>query len=199
MLKKIFITNGSGGCGKDTFAKFVSELVPTYKYSSIDAVKRCAKEMGWNGEKGERDRKFLSDLKELTSNYNDFSFKDISKLVEDFKSNKIYSTVLLIDIREPNEIQRVKKAFGAETILITRNSVKPILSNMADANVENYKYDYYIDNNGTQEDLRKAAYEFVRVNIIDKCKKSQIDDSCINCIHIGIDANGKFCKAMKQF
>lgn len=194
MLKKIFITNGSGGCGKDTFAKAVSDLVPTYKYSAIDAVKRCAKEMGWYGGKSEKDRKFLSDLKELSSAYNDFSFKDISKVVEDFKNDQIDSVVLLIDIREPNNIQRAKEAFGAETILIRRNSVKPIISNMADANVENYEYDHYIDNNGTLDDLERTAYEFVKVNVVGNCDKSQIDSSCIDCIQVGADEQGKYCK-----
>lgn len=193
MLKKIFITNGSGGCGKDTFAKAISELIPTYKYSAIDAVKRCAKDVGWNGEKSEKDRKFLSDLKELTSSYNDFSFKDISKIVEDFKNNKLDSIVLLIDIREPKDIQRAKEEFGAETILIRRSSVKPILSNMADANVENYGYDYYIDNNGTLDDLERTAYEFVKEVIIGDCGKSQIDDLCIDCMQIGVDEQGKYC------
>lgn len=193
MLKKIFITNGSGGCGKDTFAKAISELIPTYKYSAIDAVKRCAKDVGWNGEKSEKDRKFLSDLKELSSAYNDFSFKDISKVVEDFKNDQIDSVVLLIDIREPNDIQRAKEAFGAETILIRRNSVKPIISNMADANVENYEYDHYIDNNGTLDDLERTAYEFVKVNVVGNCDKSQIDSSCIDCMQIGADEQGKYC------
>lgn len=198
MLKKIFITNGSGGCGKDTFAKAISELIPTYKYSAIDAVKRCAKEMGWNGGKSEENRKFLCNLKELTSAYNDFSFKDISKVVEDFQSNRIDASMLLIDIREPKEIQRAKEAFGAETILIRRNSVKPILSNMADANVENYKYDYYIDNNGTLDDLERTAYEFVKKVIIGDCSKSQVDDKCINCVQIGIDERGKYCKKIRN-
>lgn len=198
MLKKIFITNGSGGCGKDAFAKAISELIPTYKYSAIDAVKRCAKDMGWNGKKTEKDRKFLSDLKELTSAYNDFSFKDISKVVEDFKNNQIDAIVLLIDIREPKDIQRAKETFGAETILIRRNSVKPILSNMADANVENYKYDHYIDNNRTLDDLERIAYEFVKEVIIDDCDKSQIDDKCIDCIQIGEDEQGKYCKKIRN-
>lgn len=192
-LKKIFITNGSGGCGKDTFAKAVSDLIPTYKYSAIDAVKMCAKDMGWNGGKTEKDRKFLSDLKELTSAYNDFSFRDISKVVEDFKSNKIPAVVLLIDIREPKEIERAKRVFGAETVLIRRKSVKAITSNMADANVENYEYDYYIDNNGTIDDLKCTVREFMRDNVLCDYGKKRINNSCIDCCYISVDEYGKRC------
>ena len=36
-----------------------------------------------------------------------------------------------------------------------------ITSNDSDANVENYVYDYYIDNNGTLEELEEKALEFI--------------------------------------
>ena len=65
LIKKIFITNGMARCGKDTFAKFLNELIPTMKYSSIDKVKDIAYLCGWDGGKTERDRKFLSDLKKV--------------------------------------------------------------------------------------------------------------------------------------
>ena len=42
--KYIFITNGTGGCGKDTFADILKKYVPTLKRSSIDRVKAIARE-----------------------------------------------------------------------------------------------------------------------------------------------------------
>jgi hypothetical protein len=68
---------------------------------------------------------------------------------------------LFLDIREPNEIEIAKRAFNAETILIKRNSVKHITSNMADGNVYNYQYDHIIENNGSIDDLDMAAKIFV--------------------------------------
>lgn len=194
MIKKIFITNGSGGCGKDTFAKMVSQFIPTYKYSSIDAVKNVARKFGWNGGKSEKDRKFLSDLKEVSSEYNDFSMNDISELVKSFKNNLIIANVLFIDIREPKDIERAKKKFGAKTILIRRNSVATITSNMADANVENYEYDYYINNDGSLSDFEKTAYNFVKENIMEDCGRTEITEECVDCYYIGINENGKYCK-----
>lgn len=47
MNKRIFITNGMARCGKDTFAKFLNEITPTMKYSSIDKVKDIARLCGW--------------------------------------------------------------------------------------------------------------------------------------------------------
>ena len=62
---EIFIINGSGGCGKDTFVELFSKHYgpdKVWNYSSVDKVKRIAKEIGWTGAKTEKDRKFLSDL-----------------------------------------------------------------------------------------------------------------------------------------
>ena len=161
MNKQIFITNGMARCGKDTFAKLLNEITPTMKYSSIDRVKDIARLCGWEGGKTERDRKFLSDLKWLTTDYSDMTFKEIKKKVEKFMSDKTYE-VMLIDIREPEEIERAKVVFGAKTILIENNRVKHISSNMADANVYNYKYDYKIQNNGTLEEFKENIEKFYR-------------------------------------
>ena len=65
--KQIVIINGTGGCGKDTFVSFVSKYKRVYNFSSIDKVKEIAKLIGWNGGKTDKDRKFLSDLKKLTT------------------------------------------------------------------------------------------------------------------------------------
>lgn len=159
MEKKIYIVNGMGGCGKDTFATFLRKCVPgVYKTSAIDKIKCIAKILGWNGGKTEKDRKFLSDLKCLTTAYNDFAFNVLKEEVEDFR---IYcdSTVLLIDIREPEEIDRAKKEFNAKTILIENPRVPHIHSNMADDRVFEYDYDCVIRNDGTLEQF----YEIVKI------------------------------------
>jgi dephospho-CoA kinase len=170
MEKRIFITNGVGGCGKDTFANFLNKHCVVWKASSIDKVKCIAKYCGWDGGKTERDRKFLSDLKLLTTEYSDMPFEYIKEQVARFKNNTILE-VLLIDIREPEEIERAKYEFDAETILIRNNRIKPITSNMADANVENYEYDYIIENNGTLEEFEETVKHFVDFVINEKeCK-----------------------------
>lgn len=165
MNKQIFITNGMARCGKDTFAKLLNNFVPTLKYSSIDKVKEIASLCGWEGGKLEKDRKFLSDLKLLTTEYSDLAFNAIKEMVDDFLLDDIHQ-VMLIDIREPKEIEKAKNAFGAKTILINNYRVKFIDSNMADANVFNYKYDFEISNNGTLEEFRNQVYEFVCKEIL---------------------------------
>ncbi len=169
MNKQIFIINGSGGVGKDTFVELVSaELNDILKkfhtvinFSSVDKVKDIAKEIGWTGKKSEKDRKFLSDLKILTSDYCDMPFKSIRSKVKEFVEDE-ESKFLFLHIREPEEITRAVKEFDAKTLLIIRNSVKHITSNMADENVFNYNYDFIIDNSGTKEELNGKAKDFVQ-------------------------------------
>lgn len=159
MVKKIFITNGMARCGKDTFAEFLNEITPTLKYSSIDKVKEIAKLCGWDGGKTEEDRKFLSDLKMLTTDYSNMPFEAIKTKVNEFLKDEEHE-ILLIDIREPLEIEKARNAFNAKTILIINNRVKTINSNFGDANVFNYDYDITVENNGTLEDFKKNVRRF---------------------------------------
>ena len=116
MDKRIFIINGSGGVGKDTFVELVStELNDMLKkfhtvinFSSVDRVKEIAREIGWEGEKLEKDRKFLSDLKILTSEYCDMPFESMKNKVTEFIKDE-ESKFLFLHIREPEEITRAVK------------------------------------------------------------------------------------------
>ena len=158
MQKEIIIINGTGGSGKDTFVEFCSKYGKVKNFSSIDKVKEVAKVIGWTGAKTEKDRKFLSDLKRLTTEYNDMAFNSIKEEVEQFKKTK--EEIMFIHIREPEEIERAKIAFNAKALLVKRAGLKNIETNYSDANVDNYDYDYIIENN-TLEDLDKQAKKFI--------------------------------------
>lgn len=165
MNKKIFIINGKARAGKDTFINMVAKRVVTMNVSSVDKVKEAAKVMGWDGiSKTEKDRKFLSDLKKLTTKYNDMSFEYLKEKVKDF-NNSAYEC-LFLHIREPEEIKRAKKEFDAKTILIIRDSISLITSNTSDASVFNYSYDYEVINNGTLQTLDYVAEYFVEENVL---------------------------------
>lgn len=161
--KKVIITNGSGGCGKDTFAKTLGDRIPSYKYSSIDLVKEILSPYVDINNKTEKTRKMLSDVKLALK---DIIFNDLQQIVKDFYNNEICTNLLILDIREPDEIERAKKEFNAITILIKNDNVPQILSNMADANVYNYTYDYIIDNSGTIGDLEVKVEKFLHEVIV---------------------------------
>lgn len=176
-MKKIYILNGVGTSGKGEFASFLSKYIPTYKYSIVDLPKEAAKILGWDGGKTEKDRKFLSDIMDLSTRYNDAPFKDVLSLVADFKNNKDFANieVLVIDMRDPRDITRAVETFGAKTVLIRRPNVEAIESNHADRDVENYEYDYIIENNGSLEHLELVTKDFVETII--KGETNIIDNS----------------------
>jgi len=160
--KNIIIINGSGQWGKDTFVHLVKKncKYQIMNYSSVNKVKMIAKMGGWNGGKTEKDRKLLSDLKLLFSEYNDMPYKDVVEVIIIFNQNKC--PLLFLHIREPKEIQRFVDNFNAKTLLIANNNVEKIESNMADANVLNFNYNYVIDNSGTLDDLEQKAISFIK-------------------------------------
>lgn len=178
MFKQVFIINGSGGCGKDTFIEalnnqFWKECV-VGNYSSIDKVKEIAKAIGWDGTKTERNRKFLNDLKLLTIAFNDMPLNDIKEYTNSFMSNDTTNRILFLHVREPEEIAKSINAFkeyNAKALLVKRDSVKHIVSNMADGNVYDYDYDVVINNNGTLLDLYMIAFYFFKDLLNDSLKK----------------------------
>lgn len=194
MIKQVFIINGSGGVGKDEFVKMISnskykhellgesadkkkrvhkQVYEIGNYSSVSKVKEIAKIIGWDGSKSERDRKFLSDLKLLTIEYNDMPLKDMKEFVISFMANERLSRIVFLHVREPEEITKAInefKEYNAKSILVKRDSVKHIASNMADENVYNYKYDIVIDNSGTLEELKEKADCFINDCLINNLK-----------------------------
>lgn len=166
----VIICNGTKEVGKDTFCSFVQDIVGEDLceiFSTIDCVKEIARICGWNGEKTPRNRKFLSDLKDLLTEWNDFPFQQVSHKIE--MANLIWDsvgysnkeTIIFVMCREPQEIQKFVDAYGAKTLLIRRGDHSTNPSNHADAEVENYRYDYIVENNSTLEGLKLTAKEFV--------------------------------------
>lgn len=163
---KVFVVNGAAGSGKTTFENFCYALNPVYVriFSSIQPVKEIAEKCGWNGTKTEKDRKFLADLKQLLIEYNNFPFNEVVHYIElqkrwfenrDYDSDRL---VFFIDVREPSEINKLRKKYGAEAILIKREGVN-LLDNAGDRE-ENFNeklYDKVIVNNGTLEELEAQA------------------------------------------
>ena len=178
MIKQVFIINGSGGVGKDTFIDLICDQasydVEIRNYSSVSKVKEIAEAIGWNGEKTERDRKFLSDLKLLTTEYNNMPLNDMKEYTSKFMYNYPFSLnkILFLHIREPEEIAKAInefKEYNVKTILVKRDCVKHITSNMADENVYNYDYDIIVNNNNTLEELKMTAKHF-----LNDCLKSDL-------------------------
>lgn len=158
---KIFIINGPECAGKDTFVKMIQDIghynaYAIYNASTVDCVKNIAYSFGWKGEKTDRDRKMLSDLKDLLTQWNDIPYKSIRNTIEKIKNK--YEAIF-IHCREPEEIERFVQDYHALTIFVDRGIVGNY-GNHADDNCRNYDYDIIIDNSRGLKELQEEAQIF---------------------------------------
>jgi len=160
---KIFVINGKGGVGKDTFVEFFTKICneKVENISSVDEVKEMARDyFGWKGQKSKRWRKILSDIKDFQTKISDGPFTYMAKRLLNAPKGTKYQ---FFHIREPEEIKRFIEFFGKkfsiETLLIT-NGLEDKFSNHADDKVEQFKYDYVIKNDGSLSELMYETEEY---------------------------------------
>lgn len=159
-MKNIFVINGKNGVGKDQFIEFIDNCLTTgifkvHNISTIDKIRPFAHEIAFEKEKTEKVRIFMQKSKELADDLFDHSFKYVCKKIDEGSLLDIY----FIHCRESKNIKRLKNELGAKTILIKRDSVI-CANNSSDKNVENYDYDYTIENNGSLDEFKLKAQDF---------------------------------------
>ena len=157
-MSQVIIINGSGRTGKDTFCGLCGKYANVSICSAVSCVKQAAAILGWNGEKDERSRKFLSDLKDLATEFSDAPMDSLRRFVRMHQNS---DEMIFLMVREPPEIARAQKEFDAITLLLKRPQAEQITTNHADRDVDLYDYDYIIHNNGTLADLDEMARSFV--------------------------------------
>ena len=112
---------------------------------------------GWGGQKDDKSRKFLADLKELCVQYNDYPTVWASREYEDFLAGD--GEIMFVHIREPKEIAKFVSATAgkAKTLLVRggERMSRSVYGNAADDGVENYSYDYYFVNEKTIEEAER--------------------------------------------
>ena len=192
--KTVIIINGKAGVGKDTFVNIFSQLLNSYykgngsgfyykapsgdipieleiipvveNVSSVDGLKDIAtKYFNYdNNNKTDKDRKFLADLKQLTTDYCDYSHNYIINEYNKFIDHP-YPKYLFIHIREPKEIERLKTELNAITLQITstRTDIHKVDNNASDRDTDLYDYDFSIANDGTIEEFTENIKSFIRV------------------------------------
>ncbi|MCR5487769.1 MAG: hypothetical protein K6F35_09615 [Lachnospiraceae bacterium] len=157
--KLVVVINGRGGSGKDTLCGLAGKHFRVRNVSSITPIKEIALANGWDGQKDERSRKFLSDLKKLFSEYNDLPNRYLMRQYREFLEGD--EEILFVHIREAEEIRKFKDYVdgGCVTLLIHRSTGEEHpLGNDSDDRVEEYAYDASFDNNVS---LEEAEEQFV--------------------------------------
>jgi len=73
----------------------------------------------------------------------------VNALMADYSEQ---SNWIITDCRFPNELIEVKKRLGT-SIRINREGIKPVNNHPSEVALDNYEFDYIIENNGSLEDL----------------------------------------------
>ena len=164
MKRLTFVINGAGGVGKDTLCDLAAKHFRVYNISTITPIKDIARMCGWNGEKTDKARRFLSDLKALTVEYNDYPTVWATERYHGFMQSD--DEIMFLHIREPEEIAKfVAATEGAARTLLIRGGdrmKKSVYGNVSDDRVEDYKYDYYFCNDKTLAEAEAAFCDLLR-------------------------------------
>lgn len=167
MKKTLFIVNGFPRAGKDTFmdemvAHFSVMQLKCKKHSTIDTVKRVAKELGWDGEKSPDMRAMLSELKDLYTKYFNGPLNEIKYCLKETDIDQLYTAM-----REPDEIARTvawAKAndIRVHTILVrSAKREETVHTSHSDSNVLEYPYDLIMHNDSSIEEFRISISSLV--------------------------------------
>lgn len=173
MEKIVFIINGNGGVGKDTLCDFAARHFKVQSISSITPIKEIAQKYGgWSGEKDNRSRKFLANLKQTFVEYNDLPFQYLCSEYHKFLKSR--SQILFVHIREGSEIDKFKAHISGTcyTLLITREMNKNVhWGNASDDNVKMYQYDLIYENNKSLKESEQDFCEFLIKNTQGKLRR----------------------------
>lgn len=186
--KFIIVINGKGGVGKDTLVEMARKHFSVENISSIDPIKDAALYLGWTGDKSNKSRKFLADLKKLVTDFNDYpTVSLITKTIAFLKSN---SDILFVHIREGEEITKYINNVLKVTKQDQNNTVSPYeyriitllirresknnkeYGNTSDDDVEKYKYMYTFHNDSPLDDTEYIYLMFL-LGILNEIKDKQ--------------------------
>ncbi len=162
MEKVVIIINGKGGAGKDTLCEAAAKAYRVTNVSSIDPIKAIAARHGWNGEKDDRARKFLSDLKRAFADYNDLPNRWLEERYQEFISGE--NEILFVHIREARQIDEFRRRVKGKcfTLLVRSARTEAQYGNVSDDDVENYPYDYVYENDRPLDDAGEDFLAFLR-------------------------------------
>lgn len=168
---KIILISGKAKSGKDTFAKILQSIILQHTPSSKTIITHYADELkyiattyyGWNGNKDETGRSLLQQIGDEIRNYNKDYF--VNRLIQQIMA--VSPDYLIIpDTRRNNEINNwLYRGFSVITIRINRNKDNGLTQeqkqHISECELDKYNFDYFINNNGTLNDLNSECSKLV--------------------------------------
>ena len=170
-MKTIILINGVARSGKDTFAEFLQSHLEKFNNThsmvlpNALGVKKIAKSVyEWNEEKDERGRQLLIDITNTGYNYDVHFWEKFSEnTIEGLEvmSKKEFTHVIVPDFRYKNTYNYyVERGYNVITIMVVRpnhdNELGALKLDISEQPM-NLKFNHYINNSGTLEDLEHQA------------------------------------------
>lgn len=156
------IINGIANQGKDTYVKLFSENnYRVSNISSVDPFRDIPKKWGWDGEKNEKYRICLVNLKKIAVEFNDYPTKYL--LEQRLKiMNSSLDNIIFYHIREIEEIEKLKKELlkvnnDVITLLVKSNKLQTVEEGIDKNNFNEKYYDVIIYNDFDLDYLKSMA------------------------------------------
>jgi len=177
----ILIAGNGMGAGKSTFANLLmttlasSRSILTHIALPIKLI--ASNVIGWNGNKDEKGRDLLQGIGELGRKYDQNCW---ARWIKDFYlpscSNYPFDFVIIDDFRYPNERDVFQSSilYDTVTVRIMRNTAIRN-GHISEESLDDYQFDYIIDNNGDLYDLERKAF-FLSAEIISRFNKEMKND-----------------------
>lgn len=134
--------------------------------STVDFVKQIAEKCGWKGTKEKKDREFLHNLKSAMEEWDNIPNKKTLESAQGIMRVYLgHNHIIFVNIREPKSIESFMQLIMEEGYLpikILMESGKK--SNEVDSiaqEIKSIKYDRVYINNGSLDDLKEKAKDFV--------------------------------------
>lgn len=173
----VVIINGKPGAGKDEFVKQCRICLYNCRcvnISSVDIHKQILQKIGWDGETKLNDvRELLCRMKEFSILHGDIPTKYMLDTIFSYVG-KDSDYVVFCHIREVAEIKKLIRALRGLrcmgityiTVFVRREDKIKSLNKDAcctsdDVDIEDFDYDFIIDNFGTLDSLKSTASKFI--------------------------------------
>ena len=188
---QIITISGKAESGKDTTARMIKDELEDLGYEVLichyaDLLKYiCRQFFAWDGQKNDEGRTILQKVgtDTIRKQNPEFWVGFIETILDFFPEEWDY--VLIPDTRFPNEIESLKsKEYDVKTLHINRPGYDNHLTDEqrqhpSETSLDEYKFDYYIDNPSTKDGLRKEVKRFIddmfsanaRASLVEKIKE----------------------------